>query len=228
MKEVFSYNRVMFLIQGLLDRSKVFAPHPPINLGNDDVVRNWIRPNYDEEDGLPSSNPPKWEDYRDAANAKIRPGTYVWCNEREDRRKVYNRFGSWEKDPNSTQRPTICEVHSVSRDRKKVKFKFSLGDRIKERWELDKTRPVPNKPGWFYRKLVEDNFGEKFGWQTVEMQNCFNVEAYQPGDYKPFLCDAHLKGEYLKWAPQLLSAEDWHLERMRSVDTAKVKTKESA
>jgi hypothetical protein len=42
------------------------------------------------------------------------------------------------------------------------------------------------------------------------------VAAYRPGDYKPFLCDAHLKGAYLRWAPALLSAERWHMERVKA------------
>lgn len=33
--------------------------------------------------------------------------------------------------------------------------------------------------------------------------------AYVAGEYKAFLCDHYLKGAYLKWAPQLIGAEQW-------------------
>mgnify|MGYP000863182202 CR=1 FL=1 len=36
------------------------------------------------------------------------------------------------------------------------------------------------------------------------------LESYALGDYKSFLCDHGNKGKYLKWAPPLLSAEDYH------------------
>lgn len=214
MKEkLFNYNRIMFLVQGLLDRSKVFAPHPPINLADQDHILRYFRGVFDEQDGLPSSDPPDWKKYRDAGNALIRPGTYVYCDEVEPSRTIYNRFGHWDKRPHQTERPRICKVHSVSRDKQKITFRWEVGDRIEEKWILDETRPVPNKPGWYYRKKLEINHGTRFGLQTCDVENCFNVEYYKPGEYKKFLCDAYLKGRYLEWAPELLSAEKWHRER---------------
>lgn len=210
---IFTYNRIMFLVQGLLDRSKVFSPHPPINLADGDHIAAYFRALFDEQDGLPSSNPPNWNTYRDNANAAIRPGTYVYCDDREEDRKMYNRFGSWDKRPHETERPYIAEVKSVSRDRTKVTFRWPLGDRITSKWVLDKTRPVPDKPGWFYQRRIETNHGMKYGIQVCNMEDCFNVEAYTLGDFKKFLCDAYLKGAYLSWAPELLSAEKWHRER---------------
>lgn len=212
-EKIFTYNRIMFLVQGLLDRSKTFSPHPPINLADGDQIARYFQAKFDEQDGLPSAHPPNWDQYRDAANAKIKPGTYVYCDEREEGRTVWNRFGSWEKRPHSTERPWIAEVKSVSRDRKKVTFRWPLGERETSEWVIDHSRPVPNKPGWYYKKKIVTNHGMKWGLQTVDMENCFNVEAYTPGDFKKFLCDAYLKGAYLEWAPELLSAEKWHHDR---------------
>lgn len=210
LNEIYEYNRIMFLIQGLLDRSKVFEPHPPINLADPHQVQTYFKAIFDEEDGLPGANPPKWEEYKTSANKGIRKGVWVWCNEQEEDREYSNWHGTWTKRKHDVARPRICEVYSVSRDKKKVTFRWSQGDRIKREWVVDHSRPVPNKPGWYYQKPLEWNLGERFGWQTVEIGNCFNIEAYTPGDYKKFLCDAYLKGAYLQWAPQLLSAEDWH------------------
>jgi len=37
-----------------------------------------------------------------------------------------------------------------------------------------------------------------------------NVDAYTPGDYLQFFRDPRTRAKYLKWAPLLLAAEDWH------------------
>ena len=42
----------------------------------------------------------------------------------------------------------------------------------------------------------------------VPIAEVFNVSDYNLGDYKMFLCDRALQGSYLKWASQLLHAED--------------------
>ena len=53
-------------------------------------------------------------------------------------------------------------------------------------------------------------------WETdrmchewIPVDRILNVSDYNAGDYKMFLCDHSLKGQYLKWAKYLLSAEDW-------------------
>lgn len=204
------YNRVMFLLQGLLDRSEVYSPHPPINLGDDDSLNQWLRLLRDEEQGLPSWNPPEWESYRDAANAKIQKGTWVYCNVREEDREMYNWRGSWKKRPHDVERPFVCQVHAISPSKSEVVLRWSLGNRIKDEWVIDKSRPVPNKPGYYYQKKIEYDLGERFARQRVKIAECFNVEAYQLGEYKKFLCDAYLKGRYLQWAPHLIAAEKFH------------------
>jgi len=215
--EVRHYNRVIFLLQGLLDRSKVFAPHPPVNLSDGQDVQRYLAIKYDEEDGLPSARPPVWAEYRDQLNATIKKGSWVWCGTYEDdKRTIYNRFGHWKRPKygyDAARRPLVCQVFSVAKDRKTVVLRWPLGERTKTEWVIDKSRPVPNKPGYFYQKSVEHKLPTRHGRQQVKMEEVFAVEAYTPGDYKKFLCDAYLKGAYLDWAPQLLNAEKWHRDR---------------
>ncbi len=45
---------------------------------------------------------------------------------------------------------------------------------------------------------------------VIEKTFLFNVDAYTPGDYKQFFEDPRTRAEYLKWAPFLLTAEDYH------------------
>lgn len=38
----------------------------------------------------------------------------------------------------------------------------------------------------------------------------FNVDAYTPGDFRQFFEDPRTRAQYLKWAPYLLAAEEYH------------------
>jgi hypothetical protein len=196
-KLMFKYNRILFLVQGLLDRSKVFYPHPPINLADPDAVEQWFKPIFDEEHGLPQSHPPKWEEYRDRMNAKLKTGDHAfakWDGE---------EYQSWRAAGDRTfyyRQTGIFEVTKIKKDRSEVRVSWPYEDR--EGWE--------HPTGW------GNGYGKYGKWKVnkthhkwVPMKDVFNVEAYQLNDYKPFYCDAQLKGEYLEWAPQLLGAELW-------------------
>jgi hypothetical protein len=197
-KDMKHYNRMIFIIQGLLDRTKVFYPHPPISLINADDAAKWIRPNYDEEDGLPSANPPQWEEYQARLNAQIKPGTIVWATwegEYRWREKYTPRFADYFK------------VESVSRDRQKVNisqpWQDRWGDTERHGWEFPR-KPVGLRGRWGRWPVTRRKH------YTVEISRMVNVEAYKVGDYKQFLCDAYTKGAYLQWAPFLLKAERFH------------------
>jgi hypothetical protein len=45
---------------------------------------------------------------------------------------------------------------------------------------------------------------------TVPSTELFNVSAYRPGDFKRFYADPRTRQAYLKWAPLMLAAEDYH------------------
>jgi len=45
---------------------------------------------------------------------------------------------------------------------------------------------------------------------TVPQNRLFNISAYQPGDFKQFYRDPRTRGDYLRWAHMLLTAEDYH------------------
>jgi len=215
-KLMMQYNRIVFLVQGLLDRSKVFSPHPHISLADSDHLAKYFKLVRDEEKVLPSTHTPEWEKYRDDKNKAVRVGCFVYRDEPEEESGRYSRDRNRPKyGYDAARRPHICQVSRVSKDRKTVTLRWSLGNKTKERWVIDMTRPVPNKPNYYYRKMLTDDLGERFGVQRVEMNQVFAVQAYRPGDYKQFLCDAYQKGRYLRWAPALLNAERWHMERVK-------------
>lgn len=196
---LYRYNRVMFLVQGLLDRSEVFAPHLGISLANPEHVERYFRAIFDEEDGLPSANPPVWEAYRDAKNSLLVPGNYAYSTWHPKRDYEYYRGTDREILRAGRDRPRICLVTKVRRDRSMVRVS----------WPWGKTygmRDIPGKPGW-QRFMEYEVDKQRHCW--IPMAEVFNVSAYISGEYKQFLCDAYQKGRYLEWAPPLLLAETW-------------------
>lgn len=199
MDEIYKYNRVMFLIQGLLDRSKVFSPHPPINLSDDEHIEQYFKTVYDEEDGLPSHNPPNLESYLDRLNAVLVTGNYVWSRWHPEEDYDVNHRSSYRSLKYHRRRPDICRVTQIKKDRSMVKVSWAWGETYG--WH-----DHPDKPGW--RKWGAHQV-ERMKHSWIPIKEVFNVSAYCTGDYKPFLCDAYQKGQYLNWAPQMLDSELW-------------------
>jgi hypothetical protein len=55
----------------------------------------------------------------------------------------------------------------------------------------------------------------------VPADQLFNVSAYRPGDYKQFFADHRTRAEYLRWAPLLLTAEEFHAGNIKAPLSAK-------
>lgn len=198
-KLVFHYNRILFLLQGILDRSKVFRPHPPLNLSDSSVIQQYIKLIYDQQDGLPSANPPVWKEYRDRLNSSIKVGTWVWAKWEEKEWRSWERPGHRE---HSYWVKRIVRVTSIKKDRSRFRVTWTETNRKRTGWEFP--------TGWYsgYGKYGDWPMKDRNHHRWVDPENIFNVDAYRPGEYKTFLCDAYLKGAYLEWAPQLLAAED--------------------
>jgi len=207
------YNRVVIMIQGLLDRSKVFSPHPIINLAHPGKLDEWVNLIRDEEDGLPM-NKITWEAYRDQLNKSLRVGKYVYISlpsvdkyrEYYDEEKKMKR-----KRPRhgwvSNVMPKILRVDAIKKDGSEVKVSWPAGKC------LGKWVDNPNKPGYMMWNIKT----ERLLHEWVPTHYCLNVTDYVLGDYKMFLCDRSLQGQYLKWARYLLSAEDWQRNRKNGV-----------
>jgi hypothetical protein len=193
------YNRIVFLLQGLLDRSEVFNPHPPIVLSDEAHFAEFFRDVRDEEDGLPSAHPPKWNEFLAIANAKIRPGHMVYCTYYGEKpyegRNYYDRRDRHELSLyyDRSKRPKVCEVLRVNHKAGTVEIVWPR-----------------KREGWNKKTGEWGNWYDGMSHHKVKLDQVFNVTDYFPGDYKQFLCDPYLKGEYLEWAPSLLGAEQWH------------------
>ena len=204
-----NFNRIFFLMQGLLDRTKVFHPHGDIDMSAVDYEKGMIRLVRDEEDAIDDpSNLASFTKYRDDINAKIKPGdlVYVVCmkNPEDDGHYGYERNPHARPTPpkrgwEAAKMPKLCLVTRVAKDRSEVTCSWPWG----KSWRED---PI------YVGKSEQTVY--KLQHEPVEMQDCFRAAGYKKGDFLTFLHDRRQKGQYLKWAPQLLTLETLDVEAM--------------
>jgi hypothetical protein len=200
--EIKAYNRIVLVLQGLLDRSETLHPHPPINLWNAEHMERHVELVSDAAGVLHHGDKPDFEAYRAKLNAMITTDCVLvgqqdfWQekmaereNERDRHRsrgrsyplKRYTPYGN--KGPEEPSKPA-----AVSARGKTATFRW-----LRERLTYD---PYSDKTGGIPQSV------------TVPFSRLLNVSAYQAGDYLQFFRDHRTRQEYLQWAPYLLAAED--------------------
>lgn len=204
-RQVDQHNRVVVVLQGLLDRSEVFHPHPPWQLWTADGFAAGLRLHYDTDRALASGPPPDFEAYRRRLNATLKVGDYATGQElhwelREAER--YNERHRWSRNHYSPRRyrpegdPGPGVVAQVKyRDKAGFTFKWERENRGNLSWRHRGER-----------KPVKRSI-------TVPSDRLLNVSAYRPGDYLQFYADPRTRADYIQWAPLLLAAEDWHAQQ---------------
>lgn len=188
------HNRLVLVLQGLLDRSPVFQPHPQWSLFTDGGFGQALELVYDDARALTPGEAPDFEAYRARLNASLRVGSVTigqeipWMEREADReaeraqrhgftfsRQYYRPAG----DPGPGK---LARVVSVVRGR------------CGYEWAREKLRST----------------GEARGSIAVEVGRLFHVDAYRPGDFRQFFDDPRTRADYLEWAPLLLEAEEYH------------------
>lgn len=214
------YNRIVILIQGLLDRSEVFHPHLPINLASEDAIEEWLNFVRDEEDNLATPRE-TWSQYKDRLSALIVSGSLIYSRYDDGRRRPWD----------ANRRPNIIAVKRVR--------KGNLRDVVPQRWSGGKCEEagrsakacvdIPGvevewaegkRTGWEFPDRWHGSRGKWGDWPSarkfhmwIPLPRVFNVSAYRTGDYKQFALHRDAKRAYLEWAPTLFAAEDYHLGR---------------
>jgi head-tail adaptor len=204
--QVDKHNRLVLVLQGLLDRSPVFHPHPPWSLWKPEGFDAALELKYDVTNALVAGEKPDFEAYRAACNAEITIGTVVtgqqdlW--EKHEAEKECARIDANWREARHAYRPKrfkpdgnpgpgiLARVVRISKAKYTVSFE----------WQRSRKRD-------YWRAEEGDTLSATF---TVAADQVFNVEAYKPGDYKQFYADPRTREEYIKWAPLLLVAEDFH------------------
>ncbi len=69
------HNRIVLVLQGLLDRSPILQPHPPWRLWTEEGMTTGIELIFDDSLALVAGDPPNFEAYRAQCNALLAPGS---------------------------------------------------------------------------------------------------------------------------------------------------------
>jgi hypothetical protein len=212
-RSAMEHNRIAVVLQGLLDRSPAFHPHPPWRLWTPEGFANGIELIYDDSLAISSGDMPDFDEYRKQLARTIKRGSMVigqeqlWMRlmaEKEDERRGRSWRSSRGYDaeyfkPYGNPGPGfIAEVKRMGRDGM-VTFEWQR-ERSKIKWVRD-----PKNPG--YMKEDESGLNATFSCKADVL---FNVSAYTPGDYKLFFSDPRSRAKYLEWAPFMLAAEEFH------------------
>lgn len=191
------HNRLVYVLQGILDRSEAFHPHPPWSLWRQDSFEAAVELIYDDDRALTPGDAPDFEAYRAAGLAKLKVGDItlgqhrLWAAVEAEK---YNEKHRYNEHPKKTyyyprDNPGPGEfAHVVAIRANRCVFQWNKSRRA---------------------RFGENNgeVGVKFSASTEKL---FNVSAYRPGDFKQFFADPRTRANYLKWTPLLLEAEEFH------------------
>lgn len=201
-QQVDAHNRLVLVLQGLLDRSPVFMPHPPTwQLWTPDGFAAAVELVYDQSRALVAGEAPDFEAYRARLNASLRKGSVTvgqqdaWM---EHEAAIHNRTRSWRDrnhydvkrykpygDPGPGMLARVARVSPQG-----CTYEWTRGRRdLSRRWRPD--TPLPRR----FR---------------CPASRVLNVDAYTSGDFKQFYADPRTRADYLQWAPLMLEAEEWH------------------
>jgi len=203
-RDIQSYNRIGLILQGIYDRSEILHPHPPVKLYTPEGFAAAIKLVRDNDMCLPPPVKPDFMAYTDACNAQLKTGSVTigqedyweekmahvensrmdrdWRETSHYRHKRYSPYG----DPGPG---LIAKIDHWQSKARKARYEWYRERKRYNRWG-------PNGP--LRTKVI------------VPEKRLFNISAYKPGDFKQFFEDHRTRRDYLKWVPQLLSAEEHH------------------
>lgn len=199
------HNRLVVILQGLMDRSAVFHPHPNYSLWKEADFKAAFDLIYDDSRALTAGQKPDFEAFRVKLNETLKAGCITFGQDeawelREGERESKRLDSDWRTKTH--YRPThfrpygdpgpgrLATVESYSKKSGTCTYHWTRERRTYRRWaDNDKALPCA---------------------LTVPAKVVLNVTAYQPGMFKQFFADPRTRAEYLKWAPALLAAEEYH------------------
>ncbi len=207
-RQMDEHNRLVLVLQGLLDRSPVLHPHPPWKLFEPTGFKAALVLVYDDARALVPGEAPDFEAYRAKLNASLQAGSvtvgqqFCWLRkeaekENERRGRDWRRSNDWELhvyQPYGNKGPgTLARVEKVG---KAGVCRYS--------WLRGRLRRTT------WRQELRGHTGDIRVHFECHAGVVLNVDAYKPGDFRKFYEDPRTRADYLKWAPLLLVAEDYH------------------
>lgn len=200
------YNRVATILQGLFDRSVVFHPHPPVQTWTPDGFARAIELVYDGSGALHNGEAPDFEEYRARLNATLGAGSVVvgqeqfWLEKeaQKENDRIDRDWRTRHKHHHKTFRPHGNGGPGFVAEIAEWKPRSNVG---RFTWLRNRMRGA----GYY-----ENDWSPIACTLEVPAQHLLNISAYTPGDFKQFFADRRTRAQYLKWAPALLAAEEFH------------------
>lgn len=202
-KSIDEYNRIAMIIQGILDRSPILHPHPPWKIWTTEGFNEGIQLVYDESRVLVAGEKPDFEAFRAKLNASLKKGAVTVGQDeaweiKEAEKESARRDRDWRD--RSDHRPSHwCPYGNPGPGTVARVTRYTRTKKCTYAWERE--------------RLTFDQWGRKS--KTIRTtftclaSNVLNIDAYKPGDFKQFFNDPRTRIEYLKWAPLLLTAEEY-------------------
>lgn len=202
------YNRVALIIQGLFDRSPVLHPHPPVSIWSPNGFATAIELIFDASSVLHHGEAPDIEAYIARCNESLDVGSNtigqdLFWTEKEAEKLCRRLDNSWTSS-RSDYRPTHHRPYG------------NPGPGYIAQIDVWKPRSRVATFAWDRERQTNDTWtGKQHGDPirttiAVPSNRLFNVDAYKLGDYLQFFRDSRTRQQYLKWAPLLLAAEEFH------------------
>lgn len=218
-EQIKEHNRIALILQGLLDRSPVFHPHPPWQTWTPEGFEAAFKLVLDDSRALVAGEKPDFEAYRSRLNASLRVGSVT-----------VGQDDAWQREEASRENAR-CERDWRRRTERRLTHFKPYGDpgpgmlarvsRFQPRTKKCSFDWVRDRRGFRSSGSVDATF-------TTDASNLLNVDAYVRGDFKQFFNDPRTRQEYLKWAPLLLEAEEYHAGNRHVADLKKPATKASS
>ena len=199
------HNRIALIIQGLLDRSPMLHPHPPWQIWTHEGFAAGLELIYDDSRALSAGEKPDFEAYRKRLNLTLKAGSVTVGQEdaweryegaKESRRldndyRIKSHYRPSHHKPYGNPGPGgLTRISRFSPRARKATFA----------WERERANAW-NHPD------KSDHIRTTF---TCPAGCLLNVDAYTPGDFHIFFNDPRTRLDYLRWAPLLLEAEEFH------------------
>lgn len=216
-EQVDKYNRIALIVQGLFDRSPVLHPHPPVQLWDVGGFDRAVELVYDASEILAAGEAPDFEAYRARLNASLEVGSVAVGQDdawevREGERESTRMDNDWRTKtyyrpkryrPHGDPGPGILAIVSAWQPRaRKATFRW-----LRER-----------RARLYRRSRYGDDDSPVSCTIRVPAAELLNVSAYKPGDFIQFFEDPRTRAQYLRWAPLLLAAEEYHAGNLKPGD----------
>lgn len=205
-EQVRQHNQLALVLQGLLDRSLIWHPHPAWQLYTGEGFAQAFELIYDDTRAMVAGDAPDFEAYRARLNASLAKGSVTtgqwdaWL-EHEAEKENAKRERSWrlrDSQPYTRFKPYgdpgpgfVATVDRLGTGK--------AGRQVTYRWV---------RPRASFRRF--DGYNDIPRTFTCPVARVLNVSAYTPGDFRQFFADPRTRAEYLQWAPLLLDAEEYH------------------